>query len=684
MVSALFSFGHLNIYYSARGGVYGSITQIFKKNEVKIEQTAEDIEFGFKNVCLMKNADGQYSASITSKQILKLDANEDYFIYVNNQPCTTVSCEETDIYATYSYTFLNREDGEYLILADDTMTFYFAFYENYSYLYIEVENGENTYQLWNQYFNKMNFKVKIVKVPSSYYSPAEYKKIALMIDGSEYSQATIKKGSDYLLPTNVLNTADYIFNYWQDAEGNKITSIEDVTSDITIHANITEIHKVNLYYGSRFYRTIRVQNSESATLPEINEIYNGFAYRYWQDAEGNKITSVENVTSDMTIYAAPIEIHTITLMKGSTVYQTIEVVDGDNATIPSINIKDGDILYYGWYYSNGNAVEKINGYYTVYSVTSDMTINAGVTNYFTVQLVTDSDIYKSYYVAEGESITFPSINLTTDSCIYTGWLDENGNSITGIDSVTSNRTIIASKINLYTVTYKVDSTTYKTVKVQDGSTLTAPTEPTKNGYQFLYWQDASTGYSIDFSTYTVTQNTTLKAIFQYGFTYSTDAINRVGAFEDDYTSVTELKIINNELASIYKSKDFKELKIKLYFGFLIADYSVADQSTNHYISNQSNTYVEIVITPTAAASQTKTYSLVHKDGETDEVLGTIEATFTYNIECFDGSDEYSSPYFYVKVDPVKYTKLTGDSSSSHDYRISPICYGVTAINLYTV
>lgn len=234
IVSAVISFGNLNVYYASKGGVIGEITSIFEKNKVEIIEEENELKFDFRNVVLMKNANGKYSASMTSETLLKLDASEDYFIYVNNEPCTTVSCEERDIYATYSYAFMNREDGEYKVLSDDVMTFYFALYDNYSYLYIEVENGDITSGLWNAYFNKNDFKVRIVKVDSSFYNKAEYKNVRLFSKDFEIIKTIkIKENTNYITPHIEYNGVNYKF--WKNTNNEIIFDPILVTKNIDLY-----------------------------------------------------------------------------------------------------------------------------------------------------------------------------------------------------------------------------------------------------------------------------------------------------------------------------------------------------------------------------------------------------------------------------------------------------------------
>lgn len=468
--TGVFSLGHLNNYYNATGGVVGELSSILKKNQVEIVEESNDIYFNFKNVVLMENSKGKYSASMTSDAVMKLDANETYFIYVNEQPCTTVQTEERDIYATYSYAFLNRENGNYYSLADDTMTFYVAFYDNYTYLYIEVENGENTYQLWNSYFNKNNFKVRVTKVEKTFYNSAEYSQVNLTLNSKNYTTVILKNGADYTLPTSdEMTCADFTFNYWQDVNGNIITSIENISEDITLTANVT--------------------------------------------------------------------------------------------------------------------------------------------NNFKVTFVVDGVVYKEYTAIEN--------------------------------------TIIVS-----------------------------PETPTKNGYTFSHWQDES-GKFVSFNNLELKQNRIFTAVFNYGYTYSGDAIKKVVGYDKtDGSSLTEMKIVNQDLLNVYQSGKYKELVLNLEIGFMIYDFSVADQGTNHYISNQSNTNITLTIKPSGTASQTVSYTLIHKLADT-EIQDTINVTFTFSVEMHDN-------YLMLKVPPVTRTQLSGDVAANHNYKIAPITYYFNSIKLYTV
>lgn len=293
--SAVISTGHINAYYSNKGGIFGSITSIKKKNQVAVKIENEDIYFDFQNVVLTKNSKGKYCASMTSNTVLKLDSDERYFIYVNEEPCTTVKCEIRDIYATYNYVFLDREGGEFKELIDDQMTFYFALYDNYSYLYIEVDDGENTADLWNAYFNKNSFKTKIVKVSESFYKRPNYKTVTMRNGRTILKEVILKEGSNFTLPVDVNLTN---FRGWKDSAGNIISKIENITNDVTIFAyisdNITYDESANtavIEFNSMLPTSDNLKRSFTLTIKNA-EIINYILNKNYQKIELNPLIFV--------------------------------------------------------------------------------------------------------------------------------------------------------------------------------------------------------------------------------------------------------------------------------------------------------------------------------------------------------------------------------------------------------
>ena len=93
----------------------------------------------------------------------------------------------------------------------------------------------------------------------------------------------------------------------------------------------------------------------------------------------------------------------------------------------------------------------------------------------------DGTTLKTQTVEEGSSATAPS-NPSRDGYNFTGW-------DTSFNNITSNLTVTAQySIKSYTVTFKDwDGSVLKTQTVNHGSAVTAPNNPSRDGYEFTGW-----------------------------------------------------------------------------------------------------------------------------------------------------------------------------------------------------
>lgn len=120
--------------------------------------------------------------------------------------------------------------------------------------------------------------------------------------------------------------------------------------------------------------------------------------------------------------------------------------------------------------------------------------------YYTVTFVDwDGTTLKTQTVEEGSSAIAPS-NPTREGYTFTGW-DVN------YSNITSNLTVAAQyTIATYTVTFvDWDGTVLKTENVEHGSSATAPSNPTRDGYIFTGWNKSYTN---------VTSNLTITALYE--------------------------------------------------------------------------------------------------------------------------------------------------------------------------
>ena len=101
----------------------------------------------------------------------------------------------------------------------------------------------------------------------------------------------------------------------------------------------------------------------------------------------------------------------------------------------------------------------------------------------TIKYLVDGEVYKSYEIEEGESVT-PEPAPTKKGYTFSGWSDipstmpANDVTVTGTFS-----------INKYKLTYMVDGAEYKSYDIEYGATITPEAAPTKEGYTFSGWSE---------------------------------------------------------------------------------------------------------------------------------------------------------------------------------------------------
>lgn len=114
---------------------------------------------------------------------------------------------------------------------------------------------------------------------------------------------------------------------------------------------------------------------------------------------------------------------------------------------------------------------------------SGVNVTVKVTDFFTLLYQVDGADYKSYEVEYGAAITAED-NPNKEGYTFSGWseipetMPAHDVTVTGTFS-----------INKYKLTYMVDGEEYKTCEIEYGATITAESEPTKEGYTFSGWSE---------------------------------------------------------------------------------------------------------------------------------------------------------------------------------------------------
>ena len=76
---------NLNIYYNAKGGIYGQITGLFSPTVAVSETTIE-----FNNLELIQYLDTDtYYCEIISDKAIEIDSRKNYQMYINETPCSS-------------------------------------------------------------------------------------------------------------------------------------------------------------------------------------------------------------------------------------------------------------------------------------------------------------------------------------------------------------------------------------------------------------------------------------------------------------------------------------------------------------------------------------------------------------------------------------------------------------------
>ncbi|WP_091855112.1 leucine-rich repeat protein [Prevotella communis] len=101
----------------------------------------------------------------------------------------------------------------------------------------------------------------------------------------------------------------------------------------------------------------------------------------------------------------------------------------------------------------------------------------------TLTYMVDGEVYKTYEIEEGETIT-PEEIPTKEGYTFSGW-SEIPETMPAHDVTVTG----SFSINKYKLTYVVDGEEYKSYEVEYGATITPEAYPTKEGYTFSGWSE---------------------------------------------------------------------------------------------------------------------------------------------------------------------------------------------------
>ncbi|MBU1143987.1 MAG: InlB B-repeat-containing protein [Firmicutes bacterium] len=344
--------------------------------------------------------------------------------------------------------------------------------------------------------------------------------------GSAVDSQTIVSGAKATAPT-APTKANYTFDGWYKEVGLTTAwnfATDTVTSNTTLYAKWTPITftvTFNVDGGSAVASLPSVMSGTMITAPtaptKAHYTFDGWYKEVGLTTAWNFVT--DTVTANTTLYAkwTPVT-YTVTfdVDGGSAVASLPSVMSGTMITAPTAPTK-ANYTFDGWYKEVGLTTA---WNFATDTVTSNTTLYAKWTPItYTVTFDVDggSAVASLPSVMSGTMITAPTAP-TKANYTFDGWYKEVGLTTAwnfATDTVTSNTTLYAKWTPItYTVTFEVDGGVAidPLTNVMQGSTITEPTAPTKDGFDFMGWyKEVGLTTAWNFATDTVTSNTTLYA-----------------------------------------------------------------------------------------------------------------------------------------------------------------------------
>ena len=274
------------------------------------------------------------------------------------------------------------------------------------------------------------------------------------------------------------------------------------------------------------------------TLPTPTKV--GYTFDGWYNNDNAKVETIaKGTTGDITLTAEWTAItYTITfdVVGGTTVANTTYTVE-DELTLPTTS-KVG-YTFDGWYNNDNAKVETI-----AKGTTGDIELTAQwtVITYTITYDVAGGDEVDNPTNYTVETPTFALKAPTKIGHTFLGWY----NGETKVEAIeigtTDNLTLVAKwQINKYTVTF---SDGVASQEVEYGKTATAPTNPTKEGYEFVAWQKDGVNFAFDTPITSDIQLVSSWNKITYTITYQLDGGTNATTNPTEYTIDTETFVLS--------------------------------------------------------------------------------------------------------------------------------------------
>lgn len=362
--------------------------------------------------------------------------------------------------------------------------------------------------------------------------------VKFFVNGDTHNTQTVNKNSSPKLPTPP--TLDgYVFEGWSLTKDGEIVDPKSVkvTSNVTFYAVFTKEEEpepvkytVTFYVDSAKYDT---QTVEEGTAPEApqNPTKDGYNFKGWSKSKGSSTTvtlSYCKINADTSFYAVfekkqeETKYFTVSFYSDGSLYDSVEVEDGKNASAPASPKKDG-YTFKGWSKTDGGKVVSVNSVEITQNTSFYAVFEKNEPKKYSVIFFVNSSEYDRQTVEEGAKPTLPT-DPTVDGYSFKGWSKtKSGNTAVDVANIAINAETSYYAIleknkeepKKITVTFMVGSKKYDTQTIEEGEAPSVPDDPeAEDGYEFLGWSKTENGTTVNPDKITLNKDTTYYAVFQ--------------------------------------------------------------------------------------------------------------------------------------------------------------------------
>lgn len=314
--------------------------------------------------------------------------------------------------------------------------------------------------------------------------------------------ASVNHNTKVERPENPNIIGSRFINWYQDENLTVLFDFDaPITENITIYGKFEDV----------IVHTITLTIDDATTTKKVNDgdcliidtpIKTGYTFQYWT-LNGIEFDLKTAIIQDLTLVAVfKINSYTVTF-KNDTEVKTVSTDYNTTIEEPVKPNKEG-YTFEGWY----NGIIRFD--FTT-PITSNLTLTAkySLNTYIVTFQHEDGSIIDQKEVKYKQMVAIN--NPVKEGYTFIGWY--NGSVKFELSTLITENLILTAKFEqviTYTVTFKIDSDV-QTVKVEKGSLVKQPENPTKEGFSFVGWFDEDIKF--DFTT-PIESNITLTAKFE--------------------------------------------------------------------------------------------------------------------------------------------------------------------------